>query len=147
MVALEIVRQVAPPAHVQELVYRGRRYDVDEARDLGYVHEVVSEERLMTKAMEAARELAELTVVRNTSEVTEEGRVRVRGEVRNVGPVAAREGKARVALVDENGLEVASAEVPLSPGELEPGAAASFEALFPGPAPTGVIKVELSWTS
>lgn len=59
-VALEILRQVAPPTHVQELVYRGRRYDVEQALARGYVHEVLDPERLLPKALEAAGELAAL---------------------------------------------------------------------------------------
>ena len=90
---------------------------------------------------------AELNVVRNGSELTEEGRLRVYGEVENIGPVPAVQGRVRVALVDRLGNEVSFIEVPLSPPTLAPGAMGSFEAVLPGEAEEGMIKLELSWVS
>ena len=90
---------------------------------------------------------AELNVVRNGSELTEEGRLRVYGEVENLGPVPAVQANVRIALVDTLGNEVSFVEVPLTPSVLAPGAIGSFEAELPGEAEQGMIKLELSWVS
>lgn len=57
--ALEIVRNAVPRAHVQELVYRGLRLEGQEALDRGLVDEQVDPEALMSRALERAADLAQ----------------------------------------------------------------------------------------
>lgn len=59
-IALEVMRFATPPEHLQDLVYRGRRADVDEALARGLVDDAVEPERLLGRALAAARELGAL---------------------------------------------------------------------------------------
>jgi len=90
---------------------------------------------------------ADLVVVRNVSEVDEQGRMRILGEVKNVGDGSALQSRVRVALVNEHGEEFGAVEVPLNPAELRPQATASFEATLPVETRDAVVKLELSWVS
>jgi len=56
--ALEILRYAVNNHHVQEVVYTGRSYAPDVARDMGLVDEVVAAGDLMERALEMAAELA-----------------------------------------------------------------------------------------
>ena len=58
--ALEIVRAATSPAHLHELIYRGRHATAEEALARGLVDEVVEPERLLPRSLDAARELAAL---------------------------------------------------------------------------------------
>ena len=57
-VALEILRFATPPAHLQELVYRGKTYAVGEALERGLVDETVSPDGLLEHACAVAARLA-----------------------------------------------------------------------------------------
>ena len=94
-----------------------------------------------------AQQRAELTVVQNVSEITTDGRMRVLGQVKNVGDGRAVEGRIRIAVLDGEGREVDATEVPLAPPTLGPGELANFDAILPGDVPTGMIKLDLSWVS
>jgi serine/threonine-protein kinase len=93
------------------------------------------------------RRRAQLTVVENTSEITPEGKLRVLGEVKNVGEGRAASGKIRITLLDEQGQALDFTEVPLAPAVIDPGAFASFDAVLPGEARHGMIQLELKWVS
>ena len=55
---LEILRFAVPPQHLQKLAYVGRTYGPGDALAWGLVDELVAPERLMERALGAARELA-----------------------------------------------------------------------------------------
>jgi enoyl-CoA hydratase len=57
LVAIEILRFATSEAHLQELVYRGRTYPVDQAYERGLVDELIEPESLQTRAIEVARQL------------------------------------------------------------------------------------------
>ncbi|MFQ5677873.1 MAG: enoyl-CoA hydratase/isomerase family protein [Gemmatimonadota bacterium] len=56
--ALEIVRGAVPRRFLRELVYRGETYSGPEALRRGLIDELVDADRLVERALEAARELA-----------------------------------------------------------------------------------------
>ncbi|HXO19256.1 MAG TPA: enoyl-CoA hydratase/isomerase family protein [Thermoanaerobaculia bacterium] len=56
--ALEVVRSVVPSHHLQEVVYTGRTYGVEEARSRGMAEEAVAPEALLDRALEVAGQLA-----------------------------------------------------------------------------------------
>jgi enoyl-CoA hydratase len=58
LVALEILRFATSPAHLQELVYRGKSYHVSEACRVGLVDEVTAPARLVEEARAVAARLA-----------------------------------------------------------------------------------------
>jgi enoyl-CoA hydratase len=58
LVAIEILRFATSAAHLQELVYRGKTYTVEEAWDRGLVDEIVEPDRLLDRALEVATGLA-----------------------------------------------------------------------------------------
>ncbi|PWT91969.1 MAG: enoyl-CoA hydratase/isomerase family protein [Acidobacteria bacterium] len=55
---LEIVRFIAPPQFLQEIVYTGRTYTPEDARVRGLVDETTSQESLLSRAFEMANVLA-----------------------------------------------------------------------------------------
>lgn len=55
--AIELLRAVCDPAHLEELLYIGRTYDAREAAAIGLIHEVVPPERLVERALAVARDL------------------------------------------------------------------------------------------
>lgn len=55
---LEVLRFAVPPQHLQKLAYVGRTYGAKDALAWGLVDELVPPERLLERAVEAARELA-----------------------------------------------------------------------------------------
>jgi enoyl-CoA hydratase len=57
LVALEVLRFATSEAHLQELVYRGKTYRVDEAYERGLVDEVVDPGELLSRAIEVAGQL------------------------------------------------------------------------------------------
>ncbi len=57
LVAIEILRFATSDAHLQELVYQGRTYAVDEAYERGLLDEVVGSDRLLERAQEVAANL------------------------------------------------------------------------------------------
>lgn len=59
-IALEILRFAAVNAHLQELVYLGKTYRVDEAYNRGLIDEVASDETLLDRAIEVAHRLHEI---------------------------------------------------------------------------------------
>jgi len=59
--ALEIVRFAVPRQHLQPMLYLAKTVEVAEAKSIGIIDEIVSAENLMTRAMEMARQLAEIT--------------------------------------------------------------------------------------
>ncbi|HEX9728822.1 MAG TPA: enoyl-CoA hydratase/isomerase family protein [Gemmatimonadales bacterium] len=58
LVAIEILRFATSTAHLQELVYRGKTYPVDEAYERGLVDDVVPPDRLLDHAVAVATRLA-----------------------------------------------------------------------------------------
>jgi len=57
LVAIEILRFATSEAHLQELVYQGRTYQVDDAYERGLVDELIEQDRLQQRALEVARQL------------------------------------------------------------------------------------------
>lgn len=55
---IEILRFATSEAHLQELVYRGKTYGVDEAYERGLVDEVVDAPGLLDRALEVAEQLS-----------------------------------------------------------------------------------------
>ena len=55
--AIELLRAVNNPAHVEELVYMGRTYDARAAASIGLVNEVVPPEQAVARAVDVARDL------------------------------------------------------------------------------------------
>jgi enoyl-CoA hydratase len=58
LVAIEILRFATSTAHLQELVYRGSTYPVEEAHERGLIDEVVAGEDLLERARAVAQGLA-----------------------------------------------------------------------------------------
>ncbi len=58
LLPIEILRFVVPAHHLQELIYLGRTYAPQEARDLGLVDEIVEPDALLDRACELAERLA-----------------------------------------------------------------------------------------
>ena len=58
--ALEVVRLSAAPQHFQEIVYTGRSYSVKDGLKRGLVDEVVTEESLLERSCEIAKQFAAL---------------------------------------------------------------------------------------
>lgn len=83
--AIEIVRHAVNNSHVEEVVYFGRDYSPEDALRIGLVDEVVPAAELMSRATEAARELA--AVPRETFRLTKHSLRRWTAE-------AARKGMA-----------------------------------------------------
>ena len=57
---LEIVKFVVPGRFIQEVVYSGRTYPLEDARERGLVDEIVEPERLLDRACEVAEGLVKL---------------------------------------------------------------------------------------
>ena len=57
LVAIEILRFATSEAHLQELVYRGRTYPVEEAYERGLVDELIEPESLQERALEVAQQV------------------------------------------------------------------------------------------
>lgn len=57
LVAIEVLRFATSEAHLQELVYRGKTYAVEEAYERGLVDEVVEPEALLDRAIDVATQL------------------------------------------------------------------------------------------
>ena len=57
LVAIEILRFATSDAHLQELVYQGRTYAVDDAYERGLVDELCQPDALQRRALEVARQL------------------------------------------------------------------------------------------
>ncbi|UCD24202.1 MAG: enoyl-CoA hydratase/isomerase family protein [Gemmatimonadota bacterium] len=57
LVAIEILRFATSEAHLQELVYRGRTYPVDQAYERGLVDELVEPESLANRVLQVAQQL------------------------------------------------------------------------------------------
>ena len=57
LVAIEILRFATSEAHLQELVYRGRTYPVEEAYERGLVDELSEPESLQERALEVAQQV------------------------------------------------------------------------------------------
>jgi enoyl-CoA hydratase len=58
LVGIEILRFATSTAHLQELVYQGKTYGVDEARERGLVDEIVAPDALLERAHAVAEQLA-----------------------------------------------------------------------------------------
>jgi enoyl-CoA hydratase len=59
--ALEIVRFAVPRQHLQPMLYLAKTIEAAEAKSIGIIDEVVSSDNLLNRAMEIARQLADLT--------------------------------------------------------------------------------------
>jgi enoyl-CoA hydratase len=59
LAAIEILRFATSESHLQELVYRGKTYDVSEAYEHGLVDELAVSDDLLDRARELAAQLAE----------------------------------------------------------------------------------------
>jgi hypothetical protein len=90
---------------------------------------------------------AVLEIVDAAHEVTEDGRMVVRGGVTNSGDRQASHTKIRISLTDASGELVDSTEVFVTPGRLGRGERGSFEASFPDPRRNVRIVLELNWIS
>jgi hypothetical protein len=90
---------------------------------------------------------ANLEFVEKLSEVTEDGHLRVSGDVVNSGHKRAGGGRVRVILTDDDSKIVGSKEVSITPAVLEPGETGTFEALFSNPERSVHIQLELNWVS
>jgi enoyl-CoA hydratase len=58
LVGIEILRFATATAHLQELVYQGRTYGVDQAFERGLIDEIVAPEALLERAHAVAEQLA-----------------------------------------------------------------------------------------
>ena len=58
MIALEILRDVVPDRHFQEVVYTGKTYPVELARERGLVDALVDRTKLLDSALELAEQFA-----------------------------------------------------------------------------------------
>ncbi|MDX1632175.1 MAG: enoyl-CoA hydratase/isomerase family protein [Thermoanaerobaculia bacterium] len=63
-IAIEVLRFATSDAHLQELVYQGRTYSADEARERGLVDEIVTGSDLLERSREVAAGLATEPTVR-----------------------------------------------------------------------------------
>jgi eukaryotic-like serine/threonine-protein kinase len=90
---------------------------------------------------------ANLQFAENTHEITQDGRLRVKGSVANTGLGPASDIRIRVTLTDASGQILSTTEVPLSPTFLPARQSGTFEALFPDPHQSVNIRTELSWKS
>ena len=57
LVAIEVLRFATSEAHLQELVYRGKTYEVAEAYERGLVDEIVDPKALLENAIQVAQQL------------------------------------------------------------------------------------------
>ncbi len=57
LVALEVLRFATSEAHLQEIVYRGKTYGVEEAYERGLIDEVADPDELLSRAIEVASQL------------------------------------------------------------------------------------------
>lgn len=60
LLAVELARELFPPARLNEALYRGRLYGAEECAALGLVDELVEPEQLRARALERARELGRI---------------------------------------------------------------------------------------
>lgn len=60
VIIMEIVRAKLNPAHMEEIVIAGILCSPDQAKEKGLVHEVVEDEELIDRAVEAAKSLARI---------------------------------------------------------------------------------------
>ena len=88
---------------------------------------------------------ADLEIVQNSHEITEDGHLRIIGRVMNYGEARAAGGKIRVILKNNAGKLLESTTVPLSPPLVGPGQLSSFEAFFVDPQAGFRLELELSW--
>lgn len=58
LIALEILRDVMPDRHTQEVIYSGTTYPVELARERGLVDELAASNQLMARALEVATRFA-----------------------------------------------------------------------------------------
>jgi enoyl-CoA hydratase len=59
-IALEIIRFVAAPQYLQQIVYSGKTYSAEDAVRVGLLDEITTQEKLMDQASKAASRFAEL---------------------------------------------------------------------------------------
>ena len=60
LIAIEILRDVMPDRHTQDVVYNGTTYPVELARERGLVDELVASDRLEDRAIEVAERFASI---------------------------------------------------------------------------------------
>ena len=60
LIALEILRDVLPDRHLQEVIYTGRIYPVENARERGLVDELIDPTKLIDHASELAKRFADI---------------------------------------------------------------------------------------
>ncbi|MFQ5720410.1 MAG: protein kinase [Acidobacteriota bacterium] len=91
--------------------------------------------------------MADLSILRRDHEITETGRLRIFGEVKNNGDGRATGSRVKITVTDTSGKELNSIVVPIRPPRLEPGESGEFDLDFPDPAASVHIDMELNWVS
>ena len=90
---------------------------------------------------------AELKIVESGHEITEDGRLRIVGQVENLGEGRATGIKMHVTLTDDDGHVIDKRVVPVQPVRIGPGESGSCEIFFPDPEQNVHIQLQLAWVS
>jgi len=86
-----------------------------------------------------------LTLVSNDHAVLPDGRIKVSGRVQNNGAGIAKQVRARIRILTENGDTAAEGETFLDPSVIPPQGTATFEIPLDYSGPVGTIKADLTW--
>jgi hypothetical protein len=92
-----------------------------------------------------ARSRANLVFDKHDHEITEDGTLRVYGQVTNMGGSPAAQSRVRVRILTEQGTLAVQGETDLEPALLPPGGSANFSLPLIYDGPVGTIKAELAW--
>jgi len=90
---------------------------------------------------------AELEFSGARQEITDDGRLRVAGQVVNTGDGRASGIKVRVVLTNDVGQAIESTEVPVRPSALASGESADYEVFFANPPARSQVRLEINWFS
>jgi hypothetical protein len=93
-----------------------------------------------------AESRANLIFLSNDHDTLSNGKMRVKGEVRNTGGGPAQQARVRVRLTLANGTVAAQGETALKPAIIPAGQSAVFELDLDYDGPIGTIKAELIWS-
>jgi predicted Ser/Thr protein kinase len=95
----------------------------------------------------ASPDRAELEFLGARQEITDDGRLRVTGQVTNTGAGRATGITVRVVLTNDVGQAIESIEVPVQPTSLGAGESADYEVYFSNPPSRSQVRLEINWFS
>jgi predicted Ser/Thr protein kinase len=104
---------------------------------------LAGDERLRDRFRQRPR--PNLTFVSNDHAVLPDGRIKVSGRVQNNGAGVAKQVRARIRILMENGDTAAEGEAALEPSVIPPQGTATFEIPLDYSGPIGTVKADLTW--